>query len=178
MLMQRATIQLWLFVAVLVLMLSGASRAQQAPQRTTAAYGDWLVRCDVQPGNPPQKSCDVAVVLPGQGQNASPLGQVLISRPNKKEPMRLVVQLVANVLIPPGVRLIYDDKQPVLAVPFSRCFPAACFASAPLADDAAKKLHARADPGRLEYKDGTQKDVAIAVSFNGFSAAFDAWQKE
>jgi invasion protein IalB len=59
-----------------------------------------------------------------------------------------------------------------------RCFPNASFASAPLADDAAKKLRARAEPGRVEFRDGNQRDVAVPVSFNGFAAAFDAWQKE
>ena len=90
----------------------------------------------------------------------------------------LFLARTANVLIGPGVKLTYDDKQPALAVPFSRCFPNACFASGPLTDDAAKKLRARTEPGRIEYKDGNQKDVALAVSFNGFTTAFDAWQKE
>jgi hypothetical protein len=45
-------------------------------------------------------------------------------------------------------------------------------------DDVAKELHARSDPGRVEFKDGNQHDVAVPVSFNGFTTAFDAWQKE
>jgi invasion protein IalB len=148
------------------------------PQRTSASYGDWSVRCELQAGTPPQKSCDVALTLVGQGQAASPVAQVLITRPNKKEPMRLVMQVQPNVSVAPGVKLVYDDKQPALALPFSRCFPNACFASGPLTDDAAKKLRARTEPGRVEFKDGNQHDVAVPVSFNGFTTAFDAWQKE
>ncbi len=139
---------------------------------------DWSGRCELRPGPPPQKSCDVAITLARQGQAASPVAQVLITRTNKKEPMRLVMQLQPNVLVAPGVKLVYDDKLPALALPFSRCFPNACFASGPLADDAAKKLRARAEPGHVEFKDGNQRDVAVLVSFNGFAAGFDAWQKE
>jgi invasion protein IalB len=150
----------------------------QVPQRTTATYGDWSVRCELQPGNPPQKTCDMAQTLGGQGQAGSPVVQILITRPNKKEPMRLVMQLQANIFVAPGVKLVYDEKQPGFAVPFSRCFSNACFASGPLTDDAAKRLRSRTEPGRIEFKDGNQRDVAVPVSFNGFAAAFDAWLKE
>jgi hypothetical protein len=77
------------------------------------------VRCELQAGNPPQKSCDLALTLAGQGQAASPVAQILITRPSKKEPMRLVVQLQPNVLVAPGVKLVHDDKQRALALPFS-----------------------------------------------------------
>ena len=149
----------------------------QTPTRTSATYGDWSLQC-VQSGTPPQKSCDLVLTIAGQGQNSGPVAQVMVTRPNKKEPARLVMEVPANVSIAPGLKLTYDDKQTPLAIPFSRCFSSACFASGPLADDAAKKLHARTDPGRIEYKDGNQKDVAIAVSFNGFASAYDAWLKE
>jgi invasion protein IalB len=174
--MRQSTSKVWLLASALI--LASAAAQAQAPQRTTATYGDWLVRCEMQGGNPPQKSCDVAIVIPAQGQSVSPVAQVLIARPNKKEPMRLVLQLQANVLVAPGVKLVYDDKQPPIPVSISRCFPAACFASGPLTDDTAKKLRSRTEPGQVEFKDGNEKDVRVAVSFNGFAAAFDAWQKE
>jgi|ERR1700731_837369 hypothetical protein len=66
------------------------------------------------------------------------------------------MQMRPNVLLAPGVRLVYDDKQPVLALPYSPCFPNACFASGPLTDDVAKKLRARSDPGRVELEIGNQ----------------------
>src|SRR5262245_63031319 len=31
----------------------------QNPQRTTASYGDWTVRCETAPGPPPQKHCEM-----------------------------------------------------------------------------------------------------------------------
>jgi invasion protein IalB len=167
------------FVAGMFVATATAGYAQvPMPQRTSATYGDWSVRCEVQPGNPPQKSCDLALALAGQGQAPPPVVQILLTRPNKKEPTRLVMQLQPNVLVAPGVKLVYDDKQPALAVPFSRCFATACFASGPLTDDVAKKLRARTEAGRVEYKDGNQHDISVPVSFNGFTAAFDAWQKE
>jgi invasion protein IalB len=165
------------FVAGISVAMASASHAQ-VPQRTSATYGDWSVRCEIQPGPPPQKACDLALTLAGQGQVPPPVSQILITRPNKKEPMRLVLQMQPNVLVAPGVKLVYDDKQPALAIPFSRCFANACFASGPVTDDLAKKLRVRTEAGRVEYKDGNQRDIAVPVSFNGFTTAFDAWQKE
>jgi invasion protein IalB len=148
------------------------------PQRTASTYGDWVVRCDVATGPPLQKTCDMAQLFESKTQGAPPaISQVLITRPNKKEPMRLVVQLQANVLIQPGIRVVYDEKQP-LVVPLSRCFPNACFASGTLADDITKRLRGRTDPVRIEFKDGSQRDVTVNLSMNGFVAAFDAWQRE
>jgi invasion protein IalB len=176
-----AASKIWLLSLVLASTAQAADPVAQTqtPTRTSATYGDWSVRCD-QGGTPPQKSCDLVLTIAGQGQNgqSTPMAQVLVTRPNKKESARLVMELPANVLIAPGIKLNYDDKQPPLALPFSRCFSNGCFASGPLADDAAKKLHARTDPGRIEYKDGNQKDIALPISFNGFAAAYDAWLKE
>jgi invasion protein IalB len=58
-----------------------------------------------------------------------------------------------------------------------RHFPAEYWQRA-LTDDVAKKLRARTDPDRVEFKDGNQRDVAVPVSFDGFTTAFEAWQKE
>jgi Invasion associated locus B (IalB) protein len=69
---------------------------------------------------------------------------------DKKEPMRLVMQMQPNVLVAPGVKLVYDDKQPALALPFSRCIPNACFASGPMTS---QESCARAPtPGRVELR--------------------------
>src|SRR5262249_41894834 len=40
----------------------------QNPQRTTASYGDWVVRCEVVAGPPPQKNCDMEQLAQVQGQ--------------------------------------------------------------------------------------------------------------
>jgi invasion protein IalB len=41
-----------------------------------------------------------------------------------------------------------------------------------------KKLRAMKDQGSLRFKDGSQKDVTIPVSFKGFTQAYDAMSKQ
>jgi hypothetical protein len=76
----------------------------QTPQRTTATYDDWVLRCDVQPGPPTQKICDMAQLTQVQGQ-ANPMSRVAIGRPAKAEPVKLLVQLPVNVSLAAGVRI-------------------------------------------------------------------------
>ena len=146
----------------------------QAPQRTTASYDDWTVRCETQ-GNPAQKSCEIVQLVQLQGQL---LSQIAIGRPSKNEPLKIVFQVPLNVWLPEGVRLVYDPKEPPLAGIYKRCVTTSCFSDFDLKDDVLKKLRARTEQGRLEFKDSTQKDVAIPVSFKGFAQAFDAMAKE
>src|SRR5690242_8166696 len=68
----------------------------QNPQRTTASYGDWVVRCETLAGPPPQKNCDMEQLAQVQGQ-ANPISRVAIPVPPKGEPAKLYVQLPVNV---------------------------------------------------------------------------------
>ena len=43
--------------------------ANSAPQRTTASYEDWTVRCETR-GTPPVKSCEMVQAVTAQGQAA------------------------------------------------------------------------------------------------------------
>jgi invasion protein IalB len=146
------------------------------PQRTSASYEDWTLRCEIQ-GTPAQKACEIAQSATAQGQPA-PLSQIAIGRPVKSEPMKIIFQVPVNVWLPTGTKLVYDEKEPGLAATFKRCMPTGCFAEADLKEDLAKKLRARTVNGRLEFKDAVQRDVAIPVSFKGFGQAFDALSKE
>jgi invasion protein IalB len=170
---------------LIVLLAPGATAVAQAPQRTEATYGDWTVRCQMQAGNPPQKMCDVAQEYGPQVAGQSParaqttqVTQVMIARRSKRDQIRLVIQVQPNVLIGAQVKFVYDDKLPGLVLPFSRCFPTACFASGPFPDDVAKKLRSRTLPGRIEFTDGGERKVTVPVSFKGFATAFDVWLKE
>jgi len=165
-------------VAISILCFGLSVAHAQTPQRTASTYRDWVVRCEVVNGPPLAKNCDLAQLFESKTQTPPAISQVLITRPNKKEPIRVVVQTQANVSISPGVRMMIDDKAQPLVVPFSRCFPGSCFASGALTDDMAKRLRARTEPVRLEFKDGAQRDVAVSVSINGFVAAYDAWVRE
>ena len=162
--------------AAAALMLAAGSAVAQTPQRTTATYEDWTVRCETR-GTPPVKACEMvqAVTAPGQ---ASPVTQIAIGRASAKEPVKVVFQLPVNVWIPVGVKLTYDAKMPALAAAFRWCLPAGCFADLDLKDDMVKRMRALTAQGRFEFKDAGQRDVAIPVSFKGFGQAFDALTKE
>jgi invasion protein IalB len=149
----------------------------QTPQRSTATYEDWTVRCETRPGPPAVKACEMvqAVTAPGQ---ANPVTQVAIGRAAPKEPMKAVFQLPVNVWIPGGVRFVYDAKAQALAAGFRWCVPAGCFADLDLSADLIKRLRALNAQGRFEFKDAAQRDVAIPVSFKGFGTAYDALLKE
>ena len=155
-----------------------ASTAEsQTPQRTTASYDDWTLRCESPAGTPPQKSCEIIQATHLQGQN-NPVTQVAIGRPPKGGRPKLVILVPPNVWIPIGAKLVYDEKQPGIAAAFNRCLPGGCVAEAEIADDVLKNLRVRTSPGRLEFKDANQRDIAAPVSFKGFSQAFDSLLKD
>ncbi|MDC7788864.1 invasion associated locus B family protein [Rhodoplanes sp. TEM] len=158
--------------AVLPVSAAQAQAAQpaQSPQRTTATYDDWTVRCAVVDG---AKSCEMAQAMQIKGQ-AQPVTQIAIGRLTKTDPIRIVFQVPINVWLPSGVKLAADDKDPGIVAGYRRCLPAACLAEAEIRDDVIRKLRALADNGKLQFKDGAQQDVAIPVSFKGFGQAYDA----
>jgi invasion protein IalB len=151
--------------------------AAQAQQRTTATYEDWTLRCDVRPEPPNQKVCEIVQSTQMQGQGAV-VTQVAIGRPQKGEPLKILLQVPINVWLPTGVRFVYAEKEAPVAASFKRCLPAACLADTDLKDDIARKLRALTENGKLEFKDAAQRDVAIPVSFKGFAQAFDSMSKE
>jgi invasion protein IalB len=68
----------------------------EAPQQTTATYGDWVVQCQMRAEQTPEKVCDVAQVAQVQGKNI-PVSRVAIGHPTKGQPLKLIVQLPVNV---------------------------------------------------------------------------------
>ena len=149
----------------------------QAPQRTTATYGDWTMRCEMNAGPPPVKQCEMVQTATAQGQ-ANPIAQVAIGRANKTEPYRVVVQLPINIWIPAGIHFVYDAQAPGVTAAFKRCVPVGCFADFDLTDDLLKKVRAQTAQGRYEFKDAAQRVVQIPISFTGFGQAYDALIKE
>jgi len=151
--------------------------AGQEPQHTTASYGDWVVRCDVLPGPPAQKNCDMEQLAQVQGQ-PNPISRVAIPLPPKGEGPRLFVQVPVNVSFVTPIKITADDKDAGVTTPFRRCLPAGCFGELDLKDDVQKKFRASAEPGKIIYKDAADRDVAIPVSFKGFAQAYEALLKQ
>lgn len=145
----------------------------QTPQRTTASYDDWTVRCEI---NDTVKSCEMTQAMQIKGQ-AQPVTQIAIGRQAKNDPMKIVFQVPINVWLPTGVKLVADDKDPGIVGTYRRCLPGACIADSELKDDVVKKLRSLTENGKLQFKDGVLQDVAIPISFKGFGQAYDAMLK-
>src|SRR5262249_17667258 len=109
------------------------------PQRTTASYGDWVARCEVAAGPPPQKNCDMDQQAQVQGQ-ANPLSRALVPMPQKGEPPKLFLVLPLNVSFSAPIKVMTNDKDAGITTPFRRCVPAGCIAEIELKDDLQKKF--------------------------------------
>jgi invasion protein IalB len=149
----------------------------QVPQRTVAVYDDWLVSCVIPPEAVAQKLCEMvhSQKIPGQ---PDPVGQITISRGSKNEQLKIFFQVPANVWLQTGVNFIFDDKASGLLATFRWCAGARCLADADLGDGIVAKLRTQIESGRIEFKEATQREVSIPVSFKGFVSAMDALARE
>ncbi len=160
-----------IIAAFVLLATYGTAQAQtQTPQRTTASYDDWVVRCEIHGA---AKVCEMAQTMVIQGQS-QPIAQIAIGQQNKTEPMKVVFQLPIGVWLPVGAKLVAKEGDVGVAAAFVRCQPTVCLAQADVGDDQIKKLRGMTESGKLQFKDAAQHDVVIPVSFKGFGQAYDA----
>lgn len=162
-----------LVLAAVAMAGAATGAAAQTPQRTTATYDDWTVRCEV---NDTVKSCEMAQAMQIKGQ-AQPVTQIAIGRPAKNDPLKIVFQVPINVWLPSGLKLTADEKDSGIVGVYRRCLPGACIADAEIKEEVVRKLRALTENGKLQFKDGGQQEIAIPVSFKGFGQAFDAMLK-
>jgi invasion protein IalB len=165
-----------LSVALLMALPATAWSQQAVPQHTAATYGSWTVQCDIQTGPPQQKNCEMAQLAQVNGQS-NPIARVAI-RSLKGQPLKLAIQVPANVWLLAGVRLQTDDKDPGLPAAFTRCLPGGCFADADIKPDVVGKFRASAEEGKIHFQNGAQQEVVIPLGFKGFAQALDALSKE
>jgi invasion protein IalB len=150
-----------------------------APQSTTATYGDWVVQCQTQAGPPPQKLCEMAQVAQAQVQGRTvPFSRIGIVRPVKGEPIRFIVQVPVNVSFATNVHIQTADADPGIIAPFARCLPSGCFADFELKEETLRKFRAAAAGGKLTFADAGGHEISAPVSFSGFAQALDALMKE
>jgi invasion protein IalB len=156
-----------------------APAAPQAtpPQQTSATYDDWIVRCETRPGPPVQKACEMVQFTQLKGQGGV-LTQIAIGQPVKGQPIRVAIQVPISMWLPTGVKLAMTDKDQGILAEFKWCVPTACFGIIEVKDDVIKKWRATSEPGKLMFKDGNQRDIALPVSWKGFGTAYDALAKE
>lgn len=177
-----ARVTAWAACLTLLPVFAGNAAAQPSgqpppPQQTSATYEDWIVRCEIKPGPPRKKSCEMVQFTQVKGQSGV-LTQIAIGQPAKGQPIPMVIQVPISVWLPTGVRLTAGGKDEGLQVAFKVCVPNACIANLEVKDDIVRKLRTATEQGKLSFKDANQRDVALPVSFKGFNAAYEALSKE
>lgn len=164
-------------VPILTLALLSPAQAQNAPEpsRTTAIYGDWIVRCETtKRGEDNARYCEMAQTFSG-GNGQGNVAQVVIGRPEGEKMDRLVVELPAGVWLPEGVSLKVSDKD-FATLTFKRC-PQSCFASTSLTDPQRETLFS-ATNAAFVFKDAAQKPIAISLSLKGIRDAYKAMSEK
>lgn len=147
------------------------------PAATTAAYGDWVLRCE----RTSEKSrlCEVAQTIQIKDQDKTlPIAQVAFGRLKAGEPLRVTVALPSNISLPSSAALALNDKDPhPVDLPWRRCLPGNCIADAQPTVDALKGILSASEPARLSFTDAAGRVVALPLSLRGLQQALDALNK-
>lgn len=154
-----------------------APATTDVPQRTTATYGDWVLQCVENSSSPSEPVCDMAQVTQLQGKNL-PFSRVAVARPQKGQPVKLIVQVPVNASFRTQVHIQTAEADPGVIAPFADCTPNGCFAEFDLKEDMLKKLREATGTGKLSFADAGGHDVSVPISFKGFAQAFDALAKK
>lgn len=159
--------------------LPPAPSSDPAPDQTTASYGDWTLRCNRRIDlTPPRRFCEVALIVQKAGEpNAQ--GQIAVGRVARNEPLKVTAVLPPNVALKTAPKLTADGKDaPSVELIWTRCISGACFSDATLSEEVVSRLRSRTEPGRIDYRDGADRDASLPVSFRGFAQALDALARE
>ena len=163
----------FVLASVALVTIASSASAAQGPQRTSATYGDWTVRCVL---NGKTKTCEMIQAMQIKGRS-QPITQIAIGHPTKNDPLTMVFEVPTNVWLPDGVKLSTDSKKVDVSATFNRCVPGACFAKTDIDANEIKQLSHLKKNGKLQFKDARKQQIAIPVSFKGFGDAYDALQK-
>ena len=148
------------------------------PSVTTAAFGDWTLRCEKPAADKAQHICEAVQTVQLQNQ-PSPIAQIAFGRSSSTDPVRLVVVLPVNVLFPSSVKMGIGEKDPqTLDLVWRRCLPVGCFAENTTPDDAIRRWRGETGQGRISYKDAAGRDLTLPMSFRGMAQALDALARQ
>jgi len=152
-----------------------APPAANEPQRTTATFGDWTLRCTRVQEQP--QTCQVDQVLSDKGQTVA---QTVFTRPHPGDPLRLNFAVQVNVTLTPPVVVGVEGETGVAPIELTwrRCVPTACIADAILTDEQVKQLRARTENARIQLQDSNGRQVALPLAPRGLAQALDALAKE
>ena len=164
--------RLLLLVALALIGFESGSFAQ-SPQNTSATYDDWVVHCET---GDQGTACEMTQTT--QVKDTNQVASVIaIGAAKGNAPTKVTFETAVNVWLPTGIALTTADGQSAIASNFTRCLSTACFAETEVNQNVVSKLRAVKDQGSLRFKDASQKDVAVPVSFKGFAQAYDALAK-
>ncbi|WP_439493683.1 invasion associated locus B family protein [Bosea sp. (in: a-proteobacteria)] len=175
-------------LAALLAILIGATAQQPAappaapppvsatPERTTASYGDWTLRCE-RPGLPAGAShiCEIEQAITVQGQQA-PIAQIAFGRIQKSDPLKATIVLPPNAtLSSPVMRTTGEKDQKLLDTSWQRCLPIDCREELPLRDELLRWLPVISEPGAILFKDAYGLDIRRPLSCRGLAQALICW---
>jgi invasion protein IalB len=149
------------------------------PNATTAAFGDWVMRCARQgEAVDAPRVCEAALTLQVQGQQG-PVLQFAFGRLQSGQPLRITVVTPPNVAFPSTVALRLQERGPALLdLNWRRCIPGACIAEADPTPALMQQLRSLAEPARVVFKDAADREVILPLSVRGLPQALDALQRE
>jgi invasion protein IalB len=155
---------------------SEAPRAGEAePNSTSASYGDWIMRCQrLRDGEDADRVCEAAQLIHAQDQQ-NPVAEVAIGRLKKTDLLHLTIVLPVNIAFPTAPSLSLNGKDvDGLNFVWLKCLPGGCYASAPLTDDVIGRWRDETAARRIIWTDGSGRESAVGLSFNGLGAALGA----
>jgi invasion protein IalB len=140
------------------------------PERTTASFADWTMRCDAS-GAGAKRVCEVAQIMTAQGQT-SPAAQIALGKPAANDSKRITLVLPVNVtLLSKPVVGTAQPSAKSIELTWQRCTPGACFASAPISDEMIGILAAQTEPGKIIIRDAAEREIVLPLSFRGLRQA-------
>jgi invasion protein IalB len=108
------------------------------------------------------------VVMSNTGQL---LAGVTIRMPADSQTPVLMIRTPFGLNLPAGLKLAIDDR-PVATLPLQTCDGGGCYAGEVVSAELLEALK-RGTTLSVTFQDTTQRDIAVPVSLNGFTAAYD-----
>jgi invasion protein IalB len=145
------------------------SAAAPRPDRTTASYGDWILRCELQ-ASAGGRRCEIAHTV--TDQRGQTLALLVARRAAPTGPVLLTAQVGTNVTVTEPLRLSVDEQAGV-TLPFRRCVARGCFAESQLSDAELGAL-SRGEAARMEFRDADGQAVGLSASLRGLAPSLEA----
>jgi len=153
----------------------GAAGANE-PKRTTASFGDWVMRCVRAQGQPAR--CEVDQVVAKEGK---PVAQTALGRPRAGETMMMTIVVPLSVSLATQPRLVGTDVDTGFApisLTWRKCVPQGCIADTSLTDEQVRRLQSRTENARVLFQDAAGREATLPFGPRGLAQALEALAKE